>query len=346
MSPPHAPADDATLALLLEVAGTPKPGNVDRRRDLADLRFESFLGGAVGAREGLERAARGAAVGHAFERAVAGMADRAGTNTQFGCLLLLVPLLRATRNGDLSPDGLDRVTRGTTVDDAVAFYRAFEHVDVAVGDPPEDAEALDVRRGADAEPSLRERGFTLRDVMAASATVDEAVDGGTGDRVPDRNSQEWVEGFPRTFRAAEWIRADEGPLTDRTARAFLGLLAAEPDTLVATAHGPEVAREASATARAIVSGVDRDPDADRDLDRADAPRDDHTVDFTPDADAIHAIDLGAAEELAASFVDRGINPGTTADLSCAALYVALRRGARLDGSDGDGSDGDGNGVDP
>ncbi|OYR44892.1 triphosphoribosyl-dephospho-CoA synthase, partial [Halorubrum sp. Eb13] len=48
------PVDDATLALLLEVAGTPKPGNVDRRRDLGDLRFESFLGGAVGAREGLE----------------------------------------------------------------------------------------------------------------------------------------------------------------------------------------------------------------------------------------------------------------------------------------------------
>ncbi|WP_281195206.1 triphosphoribosyl-dephospho-CoA synthase [Halorubrum sp. F4] len=330
MSPPHAPADDATLALLLEVAGTPKPGNVDRRRDLADLRFESFLGGAVGAREGLERAARGAAVGHAFERAVAGMAGRAGTNTQFGCLLLLVPLLRATRNGDLSPDGLDRVARETTVDDAVAFYRAFEHVDVAVGDPPEDAETLDVRRGADAEPVLRERGLTLRDVMAASATVDEAVDGGTGDRVPDRNSQEWVEGFPRTFRAAEWILADEGPLTDRAARAFLGLLAAEPDTLVETAHGPEVAREASAAARAIVPGLDHDVD--------DAGVD---ADFILDADAVHAIDLDAAEELASSFHDRGINPGTTADLTCAALYVALRRGASLDGSDGDGS-----GVDP
>ena len=39
----RSPADDAVLALLLEVAGTPKPGNVDRRRDLDDLRFESFL---------------------------------------------------------------------------------------------------------------------------------------------------------------------------------------------------------------------------------------------------------------------------------------------------------------
>jgi len=117
---PVDPVDDATLALLLEVAGTPKPGNVDRRRDLGDLRFESFLGGAVGARRGLELAAdREVPLGRAFELGVAGMADRAGTNTQFGCLLLLTPLLRATAEGDLSPAGVDRVTRETTVTDAV-----------------------------------------------------------------------------------------------------------------------------------------------------------------------------------------------------------------------------------
>ncbi|WP_245810720.1 triphosphoribosyl-dephospho-CoA synthase [Halorubrum halodurans] len=314
----RSPADDAVLALLLEVAGTPKPGNVDRRRDLADLRFESFLGGAVGAREGLERAARGAAVGHAFERAVAGMAARARTNTQFGCLLLLVPLLRATRTGDLSPSGVDRVARETTVDDAVAFYRGFERVDVAVGDPPADAPALDVRRGADAEPDLRGRGLTLRDVMATSANV-----GDDAERVPDRNAQEWVEGFPRTFRAAEWILADEGPLADRAARTFLGLLATEPDTLVATAHGPATAREASAEARGVVSDAnptDANPATDA---NPTAPREG----TPPDADAVHGIDLEAAESLAASFLERGINPGTTADLTCGALYVALRRGA-------------------
>jgi len=152
------PVDDATLALLLEVAGTPKPGNVDRHRDLDDLRFEAFLGRAVGAREGLELAADGeTGIGRAFERGVAGMAARSGTNTQFGCLLLLVPLVRASVGDDgddenLSPASVDRVTRETTVDDAVAFYRAFEHVDVAVADPPADADDLDVRRGATRPP--------------------------------------------------------------------------------------------------------------------------------------------------------------------------------------------------
>jgi triphosphoribosyl-dephospho-CoA synthase len=311
------PVDDATLALLLEVAGTPKPGNVDRRRDLDDLRFEAFLGGAVGAREGLELAADPAAsVGDAFERAVAGMADRAGTNTQLGCLLLLVPLVRATvarqdgPQSDLGPDAADRVTRDTTVADAVAFYRAFERVDVAVADPPAGAADLDVRRGSDAAPTLRERGLTLRDVLAVSADPDDP------DRVPDRNAREWAEGFPRTFRAAEWIRTDTGPLTDRAARAFLGLLAAEPDTLVAATRGPETAREASARAAALLGGDDATAAG---LTGVDAI----------DADAVHGADLVAAEELAASFVDEGVNPGTTADLTCAALYVALRRGAEV-----------------
>jgi triphosphoribosyl-dephospho-CoA synthase len=318
------PVDDATLALLLEVAGTPKPGNVDRRRDLADLRFEAFLGGAVGARSGLELAATGATadeaagVGDAFERAVAGMAGRAGTNTQFGCLLLLVPLVRAAAGPEreLSPAGLDAVCRSTTVEDAVAFYRAFEAVDVAVDDPPPGADDLDVRRGSDAEPAIRERGATLRDVLALSADPGDP-ETEDPDRVPDRNAAEWTEGFPRTFRAAEWILTDEGPLADRAARAFLGLLAADPDTLVASTRGAETAREASGRARAVLEPAESD---------SSGPVGDVSG---VDADAVHGADLDAAESLAEAFVAEGINPGTTADLTCAALFVALRRGAEV-----------------
>ena len=319
-APATGVVDDATLALLLEVAGTPKPGNVDRHRDLTDLRFESFLGGAVGARPGLERAAGPTAppdetppIGGAFERAVAGMAARTGTNTQFGCLLLLTPLVRAAADPDraLSPDGVDAVCRATTVDDAVAFYRAFDAVDVAVDDPPPGADDLDVRRGSDAEPAIREREATLRDVLALS------VDPSDPDRVPDRNAAEWCEGFPRTFRAAEWILTDDGPLADRAARAFIGLLAPEPDALVASTRGAEAARDASERAAALLGG---EPAVGGGTGRG--------VDAV-DAAAVHAADLGAAESLADAFVAEGINPGTTADLTCAALFVALRRGAEV-----------------
>jgi len=151
------PVDDATLALLLEVAGTPKPGNVDRHRDLDDLRG-SRRSSAGGRRPRGARTGRGRGDGdrsrlRARRRGMAALRDEHPVRLS----LLLVPLVRASVGDDgddenLSPASVDRVTRETTVDDAVAFYRAFEHVDVAVADPPADADDLDVRRGATRPP--------------------------------------------------------------------------------------------------------------------------------------------------------------------------------------------------
>ena len=271
------PAENAQLALLLEVAGTPKPGNVDRERDLPDLRFEHFLAGAVGAGAGLRAAASGAPVGEAFERAVAGMSQQEGDNTQFGTLLLVVPLVRATSEGEVTPEDASAVVEATTVADAADFYRAFEHVDVLVDDPPEDVPDLDVRRGADAVPAVEERGLTLSDVMALSA-----------DR--DGVAREWTGGFARTFDAAGRLAELEGPLSDRAARVFLELLAEEPDTLVATAHDRTTAERVRERAAAALDGEE---------------------------------DTAA---LADDLVERGVNPGTTADVVAAALFVALERG--------------------
>ncbi|WP_277541577.1 triphosphoribosyl-dephospho-CoA synthase [Haloarcula laminariae] len=268
---------NAELALLLEVAGTPKPGNVDRRRDFDDLRFEHFMAGAVGARPGLALAADGEPVGRAFERAVAGMADQSAGNTQFGALLLLSPLVAAASDGDLTPSGADTVVRDTSVADAADFYRAFEHVDVAVDDPPDGMEPLDVRRGSEAVPTLEERGLTLFDVMSRSADVDGVA-------------AEWACEFGRVFDAAEWILADDGPVTDSASRAFVRLLAEEVDTFVVTRNGSDAAAEVQRRARAVLDG---------------------------DEDA-----AALADEL----VERDINPGTTADLVAGALFVALERG--------------------
>jgi triphosphoribosyl-dephospho-CoA synthase len=270
-------AQHAELALLLEVTGTPKPGNVDRHRDHDDLRFEHFMAGAVGSAPGLRLAAGEAPLGHAFERAVYGMADQTAGNTQFGALLLLVPLVRAASRDALDPAGVDGVVRETTVGDACEFYRAFDHVDVAVDAPPNHLADLDVRRGGDAVPTLRERGLTLFDLMDESAAVDGVA-------------AEWVDRFERTFAAAEWLRADEGPVPDRAARAFLRLLADRPDTFVAKQRGEAAARAASERARAA-----REEEVE-------------------------------PARLAESFVAEGINPGTTADLTAAALYVALEWG--------------------
>ncbi|GGM59515.1 triphosphoribosyl-dephospho-CoA synthase [Halarchaeum rubridurum] len=279
----HDAAGDAQLALLLELAATPKPGNVDRERDHPDLRFEQFLAGAVGARRGFDAAAAGAPVGDAFETAVAGMAARARDNTQFGALLLLVPLVAAAATGDdgeVTPAAVADVIDATTVEDAAGFYRAFEHVDVRVGAPPDDCDALDVRRGRDAIPALRSRELTLAEAVTAGAPTDGVA-------------REWADGFERTFDAAEALRTGTAPLPERVSRTFLRLLAADPDGLVAARHGDAVAERVSDRAAALA-------DADRSV-----------------------IDAWADD-----LVDAGINPGTTADVVAAALFVALSRGVR------------------
>jgi triphosphoribosyl-dephospho-CoA synthase len=272
-------AKNAQLALLLEVSGTPKPGNVDRHRDYDDLRFEHFMAGAVGSLSGLRMAADGARIGRAFERGVAGMSDQSAGNTQFGALLMLTPLVRAAATDRLSEETSD-VVEATTVADACDFYRAFDHVDVAVDDPPGDMDALDVRRGSDVVSAIRERELTLYDVMEQSA-----------DR--DGVAAEWTAGFERSFEAAEGILADDGPIYKRASRAFLRLLADEEDTFIVTRSGEGAAAEATERAQAVLDGEED------------------------------------AEALAEEFVERDINPGTTADLTAAALFIALERGLEV-----------------
>lgn len=273
-------AQNAELALLLEVTSTPKPGNVDRHHDYDDLRFEHFVAGAVGARPGLDLAADGEPVGHAFERAVEGMATQDGGNTQFGALLMVTPLVAAAASGELSRERVRAVVSETTVEDAANFYRAFEHVSVAVDDPPADLDALDVRRGRDAVPELERRGLTLEDVMDLSADVDGVA-------------AEWVDGFPRSFDAADAVLSREGPVPDRAASVFVELLADDVDTFVVTRNGREVAEEVTRRAQAVLDGEE------------------------------------TASDLADELVDRDVNPGTTADVIAAALFVALERGLQV-----------------
>jgi triphosphoribosyl-dephospho-CoA synthase len=278
--PERGVVDNAELALLLEVTGTPKPGNVDRHHDCDDLRFEHFMAGSVGARHGLELAAGDERLGRAFERGVGGMSQQSAENTQFGALLLLVPLVRAAATGDLTGARAGNVAAATTVADAADFYRSFEHVDVAVDDPPEGLEPLDVRRGVDAIPAVADRELTLWDLMDESAPVDGVA-------------AEWVAEFERTVWAGERLRELEGTVPARAARVFLELLAEEPDTFVVKQHDRQTAERASAQARDALEG-ESDP-----------------------------------WRLADEFVAEGINPGTTADLTAGALFVALERGLEV-----------------
>lgn len=235
------PAQHAQLALLLEVASTPKPGNVDRWHDYPSLRFEHFLAGAVGAYDGLVAAMDGDGVGDAFSVAIRGMSQQEGGNTQFGAILLLIPLIRAATSTSLDPTGVESVVDSTTVDDAIRFYEAFEHVSVSVDDPPDEYQDLDVRRGSAAADTIRDRELRLIDIMELSAPYDGVAN-------------EWIGGFERSFHASELIRTGGGTVLDNAASCFLELLAAEPDTFIVKQHDEQTARSVMDRAERVLAG--------------------------------------------------------------------------------------------
>lgn len=240
------PASHAQLALLLEVSSTPTPGAVDRDHDHEDLRFEHFLAGTLGAADGLEAAAEAESIGTAFERAVRGMATvQSGGNTQFGALLLLVPMVRAAATDGLTPEAATAVVERTTVADAAAFCRAFDAVPVGLGPPPDGLAELDLREPTAAAATIEDRGISLDQLMSMSAETDGIA-------------REWTNGFERTFAAGDRLQALSGPLTERGSTVFLELLAAEPDPFIAKRHGDQAAERATEGAAAVLAG-DREP---------------------------------------------------------------------------------------
>lgn len=264
---PSSGADRAQLAMALEVLASPKPGNVDRCHDYPETRIEHFIASALAARPALEATeARRAGLGPLIEGAVGATACHAGGNTHFGAFILLVPLVYGG-----TPEGALAAIRATTVEDAVAFYRAFALTRVRV--PAEDELDVNDPRAADL---LRERGMTLLDVMAHSAQRDMVA-------------REWVNGFALSRRAADALLADGEPRT-AIRRVFLSLLATEPDTFIEKKHGAARAGETRERAGAVIRGE------------------------------------ASLESLDAWCLAHDVNPGSLADITIAAIYLALGRG--------------------
>lgn len=261
------PAETAELALLLEVGSDPKPGNVDRGHDHSDTKFHHYLAGAVGVSSALGCVE--GSLGDVFYKVVESVHWHGGGNTHFGSLLLLVPLVIASRRG--SVEGVDEVVRGTGVEDAVRFYEAFDVVDVYV----ESRDRFDVYDEGSRE-DLRREGMTLYDVMEMSAEVDGLA-------------REWVEGFGRCFHAAELLdEFYEGDSNSAVVETYIRLLAEECDTFVMKKHDRGVAEYVRKEAKRVV-------------------------------------EEGGLHEFDEDLVSRGVNPGTTADICCAGLYISLRR---------------------
>jgi triphosphoribosyl-dephospho-CoA synthase len=109
----------------------------------------------------------------------------------------------------------------------------------------------------------------------------------------DMVSREWVAGFRMTRRGADLLK-QFGPGRLAIVNTFLTLLASEPDTFIIKKHGTVVAQETMLTAREVLDGK------------------------------------RSLEDFDADCIERDINPGSTADIIIASIFVALGEGWQWD----------------
>jgi triphosphoribosyl-dephospho-CoA synthase len=121
----------------------------------------------------------------------------------------------------------------------------------------------------------------------------------------DLVAREWSTGFDRSFALSRILkeRVKDLGINDGVVIAYLEALAQVPDGLVASKFGLAKAEEASCRARAILGGEISET-------------------------------LRLAGDLDDEFIEEDVNPGSTADIIGAALFIALMEGSILRSEEG------------
>jgi triphosphoribosyl-dephospho-CoA synthase len=275
------------LACLLEATAR-KPGNVHPGASFPDLAYADFVAAGAAIAPVLSQAEPGR-IGDSILKAVGATRERVATNANLGIVLLLAPLCAAYDDGAIDPPRVEEVLAGLTIDDASQVYAAIR---LAMPGGLGQASEQDVAEA----PTV-----TLRAAMELAA-----------DR--DLVARQYAGGYAEAFRLANdleeqlrqrFTRADSLPaLTahelvetweEAIVGAFVRFLAETPDTLIARKRGQAVAEEASRRARLACSGENEPAESQQ---------------ITEFDDWLRAD--GHAR-----------NPGATADLMAAALFIVL-----------------------
>ncbi len=299
------------LAILLEVSAY-KPGNVTFVSSFQGTRVEHFLASAVAARDSFEQSSfRG---GNVSESKLAvtnvGMGKlikdcvteisrwQKGGNTLMGTVLLFVPIAVAAGmtptknlhefNMSRLRDNVKLAIESTTAEDAVNVYQA---IDIAKPSGLNDAPDLDVRSPASKERLLKEN-VSLLDVFKIAAKYDDIC-------------SEWVHNYPITFDLAYpyLMKQLKSKIpNDAIICTFLKILSEHPDTFIARKAGFRKASEISIEAEKLLETSNLETKEGR--------------------QRLLNFDKKLRES------GNRLNPGTTADLTAAALALCTLSGYR------------------
>ena len=285
-------ARSAQLALLMEVSAYPKPGNVDRTHDFSDTSYEHFLASSVALYPVLsEAAARGRS-----KRTGVGELVRRGVEESVSW----------QRGGNTHFGALLLLIPLAMAAGACESYNADKiqrtATEIIRNTTMEDA--IDVYK---AFPKARVKVRT--DVPEFDLTNETAIDEIkvkqytfheilTISAAYDEISRELIGGFPLTFRCATLIQAfaQNKHINDTITHAYLTLLSEEEDTFISMKFGAEKSRYVKARAQKIVhAGYERND----------------------------------IEEFDTDLINERLNPGSTADIIAASLFIAILGGLRF-----------------
>lgn len=274
-------------------ACAPKPGNVNRDHDFEDTRLEDFLCSALAVGPAFENAAR-VGVGRTIWKATADTRQLVRSNTNLGIVLLMVPLIRTCLNHSHRTED-----RALTKEDLDCFRRRLGSV----------LESLTVEDARFAFAAIRlAQPAALGQVPQAdvaeepSVTLLEAME-----MAKDRDSiaSEYVTRYQITFDmglpAFEQSVARGASFSDAAVQTFLTVLEKVPDTLIARKRGMDTARRVSQIAGNVLAagGI-----------------------LTPRGRTeVEAMDRDLRDP------GHTLNPGTTADITAAAIFLYLLKNA-------------------
>jgi triphosphoribosyl-dephospho-CoA synthase len=248
------------LAILLEVSAD-KPGNVNFVVGFEGTRVEHFLASAVAAHASFEEAAKrgidvansklrisDAGIGELIKNCAADIdVWQKGGNTLIGTVMLFAPLAVAAGMTPIKGNSFDfselrrnlkLAVESTTPQDAVHLYEA---IDIAKPGGLDGAPDLDVRDPNSKKRLLKEQ-ISLFQVFKIAAGYDDIC-------------SEWVNNYPITFNLAypylmEQLKSRD--LNTAIIHTFLKVLSERPDTFIARKVGVEKAREISLDARKVL----------------------------------------------------------------------------------------------
>lgn len=294
------------LAILYEVSGYPKPGNVHRTADFPKTTYEHYLASAVAIAPTFRKAAEQGirvsegeidssevGIGYVIKDAVDRMiASQNGGNTLLGAIILLAPI--AVAAGMIKVFSLPKIRKkikliveSTTPEDAVAVYDAIALVNPGGLNRVAELDVTDPK----SKKKILDEEFTLLDIFKIASSYDSIA-------------SEWVNNYPITFDLGYPYFVKQLEETEdinmATVHTFMKILSEVPDTFISRKVGQAKAESISIEAKEVLKQGGLATPLGRNL--------------------LHKLDIRLRDP------KNDLSPGTTADITEAVLALSNLKG--------------------